>query len=47
MQPLDAFCVVIRVVFFLARIDYEGFRAAVGSFLDLGSLFVRCSKLTF
>ena len=44
VHPLDAFRVWIRVGSFFVKIDFDGFRASVELFLDMGPVSVACSK---
>ena len=44
VHPLDAFRVWIRVGSFFVKIDFDGFRASVELFLDVGAVSVTCSR---
>ena len=44
VHPLDAFRVWIRAGSFFVKIDFDGFRASVELFFDVGAVSVTCSE---
>ena len=44
VHPLDAFRVWIRAGSFFVKIDFDGFRASVELFFDVGAVSATCSE---